>query len=258
MGSFSDATKGGGLKAPSFKRSGGGNRLFNYLENQQKLDQKRQNDLLLFIEKQSLSKEQDIESEERSVDIAARKKAVTQATEAILKLNKLNPVLEEFEGAFDAVFPDAETQIGLPGKFSAGKTVFNLKTLEKDPNFAAAVDQLEGKRSQITKGLGEVGNLAEQEQKIAMQNVPQLKFGKAEDLFLPDAPATSKVKLRKFREFINSQIQKNLEVIDASGKISQVFGGDAVPEQQQVEPPPQQSLADKKRLFLERRRKGGG
>lgn len=149
----------------------------------------------------------------------ARKKAMTDAVTAIGTLRKITPIIDEFERDFVSVFPNAISQKGLPGKLQAGQVVFDARTLNNNPELAAAIDALEGKRSQITKGLGEVGNLAEQEQKIAMQNVPELKFGGLGDLFLPEAPAVGLSKLRRFRDFVNTQVQSNLEIIKSGGAL---------------------------------------
>ena len=148
-----------------------------------------------------------------------RKKAVTDAATAIGQLRKIAPIIDEFESDFVRAFPNPSSRIGLPAKIAAGTTIFNARTLNNDPEFAAAIESLEGKRSQITKGLGEVGNLAEQEQKVAMQNVPELKFGGLGDLFLPEAPAVGMSKLKRFRKFIDTQIEKNIDVINAGGAL---------------------------------------
>jgi len=198
---FDTKARGGGgkTKAPSF--GGGGS---------------RSNPLELLITRELLGRQE----EQRDIGLAGSKKAVTESTIAIGKLIKILPVLDEFEGDFSKAFPDAEQSKGIGGKISAGMTVFNARVLENDPELKAAIESLEGKRSQITKGLGEVGNLAEQEQRIAMQNVPELKFGGLGDLFLPESPAVGASKLRRFRNFVNTQIQRNLSIIEAGGDLS--------------------------------------
>lgn len=175
----------------------------------------------------------DIAAEQRGIDLAGKKEAVTQATKAIAQLTRLSPVIDEFERDFDRVFPKAQS--GFSGRLQAGGVVFDVNTLESDPELAAALDSLEGKRSLITKGLGEVGNLAEQEQIIAMQNLPELKFQGLSKLVLPESPAMGKSKLKRFRNFVNEQINKNLEIIQSGGDLS--FLGDQ-PGQQPGSPIP--------------------
>jgi len=169
-----------------------------------------------------------IEKEERDIATSGRTKAVGEAVTAIGSLKKILPVLDEFETEFKRIFPNASTQTGFRGKFESAKAVIKAK-METDPDFSAAVDQLLGKRSQITKGLGEVGNLAEQEQTIAMQNVPEMKFQGIQDFFLPEAPATSESKLSKFREFIRVQMLQNLGIINSGGDMSTLLPSSPVP-----------------------------
>lgn len=197
--------------------------------------------LMMAQQKKLYDQQMDIDSESRKPSVAAetalatqkatsnldvedtgRKKAVTDAATAIIALRKLIPILNEFESGFSKAYPEAKSQKGIAGKFQAAKKIFSGRVLENDPEFAAFADALEGKRSQITKGLGEVGNLAEQEQKVAMQNVPELKMGGIGDLFLPEAPATGSAKIPNFRKFVNDQMKQNMDVINSGGRFNTI------------------------------------
>lgn len=173
------------------------------------------------------------------VEKTGRNKAVTDAVTAIGNLKKMLPIITEFEKEFDRVFPNASSQQGFPGKLEASKVLFKGDILENDPKLSASIDSLEGKRSQIAKGLGEVGNLAEQEQKIAMGNVPNMKLGDPKNMFLAESPAKSKVKLSSFQKFINDQISQNKQIIESYGDLSSVGN----PPQQE---PPAEDLVAKK------------
>ena len=180
------------------------------------------------------------EGQAMNIETAGRQKAVTDATTAIGGFQRLLPVIDEFESDFNRLFPNAKSQSGMGGRLTTAKEVFNAKNLQNDPTFAAALDQLEGKRALITKGLGEVGNLAEQEQAIAMQNLPKFKPGGIGSFFLPDAPATGAVKLERFRNFVNSQISKNMSIIESGGQ----FNASPIPGSPGYQQPQQQQSND--------------
>lgn len=214
------------LKAPNASK-GSGNSLLAYMIAQQKgqgLEQQLGPNATMVggINPATGGRYETEAGQDMDVQNAGRKKAVTDAATAISALRKLIPVIDEFESGFKQAYPNAKDQFGVPGKLEAAKRIFLGKVLENDPEFAAFVDQLEGKRSQIAKGLGEVGNLAEQEQKIAMQNVPEFKMGGLKEFFLPEAPATGAKKLPKFRNFIEQQMRQNQDVIDSSGRFNEM------------------------------------
>lgn len=96
---------------------------------------------------------------------------------------------------FDKKINEIPVGTGVTGRLQGvGKQVEGW--LQTDPKAAAYMASLQGMRSQIARGLGEVGNLSEYEQKYAVKLLPNLS----------DNAETRKQKLINFRDYINQKL----------------------------------------------------
>lgn len=128
---------------------------------------------------------------------AAKDKATRDA-----KLQGLTGALDFFERKINEIPGGA----GIGGRFSGLQTLLGAK-LQTDPKAAAYLADVEGLRSQIVRGLGDVGNLSEYEQKYASSLLPKIT----------DNIETRKQKLANFREYINSRISTSGSGSDMRG-----------------------------------------
>jgi hypothetical protein len=104
------------------------------------------------------------------------------------KLQELTKVIDSFAYQIDKI-PGGE---GLPGRIQGLGNVVS-GALQTDPNIAAYSSFMMGLRPVLSRGLGDVGNLSEQEQKAAMSLLPQPM----------DNLETRAAKLRNFLDFIH-------------------------------------------------------
>jgi len=103
------------------------------------------------------------EKQNQEVTTAVKKDAMTRLN----KLKELIPVIDHFDNVMSSI----ETGIGLSGRFKGiGKGA--LAWTQIDPFVSTAFSEIKGLRPQIVRGLGDVGNLSETEQKAGEQLVP--------------------------------------------------------------------------------------
>lgn len=109
-----------------------------------------------------------------------------------LKLSKLNSAVDFFEQKINEIPSGA----GLGGRLKGVGTAIEAK-LQTNPKAAAYVASAEGLRSQIVRGLGDVGNLSEYEQKVASNLLPKIT----------DNTETKKAKIQNFRDYIKTRVE---------------------------------------------------
>lgn len=124
---------------------------------------------------------------QQQANVASLKDQTTRGN----KLKELNKVIDFFETKLG--------EIPVGGGFSgmaegAGQVVSGK--MGKNPKAAAYMSDIKGLRSQIARGLGEVGNLSEYEQKYASNLLPQLT----------DNAETRQAKLKNFRDYIQTKL----------------------------------------------------
>jgi len=119
--------------------------------------------------------------------VRTRPPADIDAEKRSLKLNELGRVVDFFESKINEI----PTGKGLPGRAKGFGVLLGAK-LQTDPKAAAYVTSVEGLRSQIARGLGEVGNLAEKEQEYAINLLPKIT----------DNTETKIQKIQNFRDYI--------------------------------------------------------
>lgn len=110
---------------------------------------------------------------------------------------------------------------GLMGRIKGSKTAIE-GMLQTNPDAAAYMASVEGMRSQIARGLGEVGNLSEYEQKYAVRLLPGIT----------DNAETRAKKIQNFRDYITKKIgfmqssssssQERIKVKSKDGKIGTI------------------------------------
>lgn len=128
----------------------------------------------------------DVKATSAAKTSTARDKAVR-----IQKLSELGKAVDFFETKINEI-PSGE---GLMGR-AKGVGVAIEAFLQTDPQAAAYQSSLNGMRSQIARGLGEVGNLSEYEQKVAIGLLPKLT----------DNTETRNAKLKNFRDYISIRV----------------------------------------------------
>jgi len=109
------------------------------------------------------------------------------------KLSEMYKLIDFFETKINEI-PSGE---GLMGR-AKGLGLKVSGALQLNPKVTAYEASLSGLRSQIARGLGEVGNLAEQEQKFAMDLLPRIT----------DNTETRQAKLKNFKDYIDLKIGK--------------------------------------------------
>lgn len=121
----------------------------------------------------------------------AKEVMIKDATVRGNKLNELNKVIDFFESKINEI-PSGK---GIGGRIKGvGLTMEGM--LQTNPDVAAYQANLEGLRSQIARGLGEVGNLAETEQKYAAKLLPSVS----------DNTETRAKKMANFRKYIETKL----------------------------------------------------
>lgn len=136
----------------------------------------------------------------KSASVVAKEEADAKAMadEAVrqTKLSGLNDAIN----FFDKKIGEIPVGSGLPGRLQGlGLEAQAATQMGKYGASAAAYKaDLEGMRSQIARGLGEVGNLAENEQKYAVRLLPNLT----------DNAETRIKKMQNFREYVESRTQR--------------------------------------------------
>lgn len=107
------------------------------------------------------------------------------------KLSEMYKVIDFFEKKINEI-PGGK---GLAGRVK-GLEVKAGAFLQTNPKAAAYISSLEGLRSQIARGLGEVGNLAEHEQEYAINLLPQIT----------DNLETRQARLQNFKDYIATKL----------------------------------------------------
>lgn len=118
---------------------------------------------------------------------ASLKDAATRAT----KLRELNKVVDYFENKIGEI----PSGTGIGGRLKGiGLGVEGM--LQTNPKVSAYNASIEGLRSQIARGLGEVGNLSEYEQRYASNLLPRIT----------DNAETRANKIKNFRDYITTKL----------------------------------------------------
>lgn len=139
---------------------------------------------------------------------AAKETMLKDKTTRANKLNELNKVVDYFENKINAI-PSGS---GLQGRLR-GMGLAVEGALQTNPDVAAYQANVEGLRSQIARGLGEVGNLSEGEQKYASKLLPSIT----------DNAETRAKKLSNFRDYIKTKLgnsEKSPVVNDFTSQIN--------------------------------------
>jgi len=103
------------------------------------------------------------------------------------KLQELTKTVDFFESKINEI-PSGS---GLWGRLVGGRTAVEA-WLQTDPKAAAYTSSVNGLRAQIARGMGDVGNLSEVEQKNAVELLPKIT----------DNEETRQQKLKNFRDFM--------------------------------------------------------
>lgn len=123
------------------------------------------------------------------------------------KLNEMNKVIDFFENKINEI----PVGSGLGGRLQGAMIGLEGKA-GLNPKATAYQANLEGLRSQIARGLGEVGNLAENEQKYAMSLLPNIT----------DNMEVRQQKIQNFRDYIKVKLDGNItnQNISKNGNIN--------------------------------------
>ena len=122
---------------------------------------------------------------------SAASKAAAEKAVRSEKLKEMNKAVDFFEQKINEI-PSGK---GIYGRM-VGTKKYAEGVLQTDPKAAAYISSLSGLRSQIARGLGEVGNLAEQEQKYAINLLPKIT----------DNTETRIQKLNNFKDYIRIKL----------------------------------------------------
>lgn len=128
--------------------------------------------------------------QEREIERKIKENVQRDVQTRSAKLGELNKVIDFFESKIQEI-PSGK---GIGGRVKGiGLGIEGL--LQTNPNVAAYMADVEGMRSQIARGLGEVGNLSEQEQRAAMKLLPGVS----------DNTETRLKKISNFRDYIKKK-----------------------------------------------------
>lgn len=123
-----------------------------------------------------------------AVGLASKKDSAVRAQ----KLKELTKAVDFFENKIHDV-PGGK---GLGGRIQ-GLSIAAQGMAQTNPKISAYMSSVDGLRSQIARGLGEVGNLSEYEQKYAVNLLPKVT----------DNLETRQEKLNSFRDYIKTRLE---------------------------------------------------
>ena len=149
-----------------------------------------ENGLVIFGDNPDYKQALEIEKEERSIDLVAKKASEKDRQLNIGKISRLTNLVDLVE----AEYAKTKTPGGIFGILRRPVETFSrgIQATENQRQDKAYGDFVKGIRVQIARAMSEVGNLSEPEQKAAMDLVPSLL----------DDPRTAEIKLKQLRDLV--------------------------------------------------------